>query len=218
MKKTYPELANAIRELATYMDSPGEEHWKWIGRTVGFLIWNAINGLTFKVPKNLLIEGYVDSDYVTNKETRRSTTGYLITVRGCLISWQSKAQPSMTLSSTEAEYVAASTCASEIKFILMLMEELIGDTETPILHEDNTRAIFLMHNDQVRQRTKHISVKWHHIIEMIQEGELTTEYIRSEENACDIMTKNTKESIFLNHSRRIKYGEICPWNREDVVK
>ena len=98
--------------------------------------------------------GAVDSDYATNKETRKSTTGYLLTFGGCLVSWLSKAQPSVTLSSTEAEYVAASTLGTEIKFLSMLLDELnIKYPKPPILLEDNTGAIFIMRNDQVGQRT-----------------------------------------------------------------
>ena len=82
------------------------------------------HGLRFNRPKDLTIVGIVDSDFATNKDTRKSTTGYLVTVGGCLVSWMSKAQPSVTLSSTEAEYVAASMCATEIKFITMLMEKV----------------------------------------------------------------------------------------------
>ena len=68
-----------------------------------------------------MIVGIVDSDFATNKDNWKSTTGYLVTVGGCLMSWMSKAQSSVTLSSTEAEYVGASMCATEIKFITMLI-------------------------------------------------------------------------------------------------
>ena len=71
-----------------------------------------------------MIVSIVNSDFATNKDTWKSTTGYLVTVCGCLVSWMSKAQPSVTLSSTEAKYVAASMCVMEIKFITMLMEEV----------------------------------------------------------------------------------------------
>ena len=115
MKKTYPELVNAARELSCHMENPGEEHWKSIGRMVGYLKHEAEHGLRFNRPKDLTIVGIVDSDFATNKYTWKSTTGYLVTVGGRLVSWMSKAQPSVTLSSTEAEYVAASMCATEIK-------------------------------------------------------------------------------------------------------
>ena len=99
------------------------------------------------------------------------------------MSWSSKAQPSVTLSSTEAEYVAASMCGTEVKFVTMLLDELKLDYPKPsVMFEDNTGAIFIMNNDQVGQRTKHIDIKWHHIRDMIKSGELLVKYVRSEDN------------------------------------
>jgi hypothetical protein len=172
------------------------------------------------VPRDLAIVGYVDSDFATNKETRKSTTGFLVTFGGCLVSWSSKAQPSVTLSSTEAEYVAASMCGTEIKFISMLLDELqVAYPKPSMLFEDNTGAIFIMNNDQVGQRTKHIDVKWHHIRDMIKAGDLLVVYIRSEDNPADIMTKNTKEALFIKHALSMKKGVLLvgSLNREDVV-
>ena len=85
MKKTYPELANAARELSSHMENPGEEHWKSIGRMVGYLKHEAEHGLRFNRPKDLTIVGIVDSDFATNKDTRKSTNGYLVTVGSCLV-------------------------------------------------------------------------------------------------------------------------------------
>lgn len=72
---------------------------------------------------NLKVVAFVDSNYATNKETRKSVSGYLVTVGGCLVSWTSKTQPSVTLSSTEAEYVSMSMCTTEVKFVQMLMKK-----------------------------------------------------------------------------------------------
>ena len=83
----------------------------------------------------------------------------VVTVGSCLVSWSSKAQPSVTLSSTEAEFVAASMCATKITFISMLLDELGFSYPMPsTLRENNTGAIFIMNNDQVGQRTKHMQV------------------------------------------------------------
>eukprot|EP00980_Cylindrotheca_fusiformis_P021891 scaffold8736_cov95-Cylindrotheca_fusiformis.AAC.1 len=91
-------------------------------------------------PNDLKIYAYVDSNYATNKETRKSVTGFVVTIGGCLVSYSSKTQPSVTLSSTEAEYIAASMCATEVKFIQMLLEELMPTEEIrpATLFEDNT--------------------------------------------------------------------------------
>jgi hypothetical protein len=156
--------------------------------------------MKMRTPTSMRVVGYVDSDWAANRETRKSTTGFLVTIGGCLVSWQSKAQPSVTLSSTEAEYVALSMCAQEIKFIMMLLDEIAADfVETPsILREDNTGAIFTAKNQQIGAQTKHIDVKYHHVKDMLDAEELELRFVRSEHNFADLMTKNVREAI---HSR-----------------
>jgi hypothetical protein len=127
VKKESPDCANAVRELSAHLSNPGKEHWDAVGRVIGFLAGNTDRVLKMRVPTNLRVVGYVDSDWAANKETRKSTTGFLITIGGCLVSWQSKAQPSVTLSSTEAEYVALSMCAQEIKLVSMLLHKIAPD-------------------------------------------------------------------------------------------
>ena len=136
------------------------------------------------------------------------------------MSWMSKAQPSVTLSSTEAEYDAASICVMEIRFITMLMDELgVVYPRPSTLYKDNTGAIFILKNDQVGQRTKHIDIKWHHVRHMIKDGDLDVQYVRSDDNPSDIMTKNSKEVLYVKHAASIKKGVLVlgARNREDVV-
>ena len=102
----------------------------------------------------------------------------------------------------------------------MLLDELrVRYPKPSTLREDNTGAIFIMNNDQVGQRTKHIDIKWHHVQSMIQLGDLIVIYIRSEDNPSDIMTKNVKEALFVKHAVAMKNGVlfIGKRNMEDVV-
>lgn len=220
MKKTCPEISNAVREMAQHMSNPGEVHWKSMTRMMGYLKSMTHTGMTYNKPKDMDIVAFVDSDYATDKETRKSVTGYLVLVGGCLVSWTSKGQPSVTLSSTEAEYVAASICATEIKFIQMLLNELkIPKTGPATMYEDNQGAIYVMNNDQVGQRTKHIDIRHHFVRDMIQDGDILVRYIRSEDNPADIETKNTREAIFIKHAENMKQGitlnELS--DRENVI-
>ncbi len=164
-----------------------------------------------RVPTSLRVVGYVDSDWAANKETRKSTTGFLITSGGCLVSWQSKAQPSVTLSCTEAEYVALSMCAQEIKPISMLLHEIATDcVKCPsTLREDNTGAIFTAQNQQIGARTKHIDVKYHHVKDMLEAGELELCFVCSEHNFADLMTKNVREAIHTTLSILLMDGTMA---------
>jgi len=204
VKKVAPECTNAVRELSGFMDGPTQEHWRAIKRVFGYLkSFGGKKSLKLRKPKELRPEGWVDSDYATNKDTRRSVSGFVMTVGGALVSWVSRTQKSITLSSTEAEFVALSLCATEAMFVDMLLEELVGrsSVEKMLIHEDNTGAIFLVNNDQVGQRTKHIDVRYKFVQELVANGRMKVVYVKSEENYADVMTKNVKESI---------HGQLAP--------
>ena len=111
-------------------------------------------------------------------------------------------------------------CATEIRFITMLMDELgVVYPRPSTLYEDNTGAIFILKNDQVGQRTKHIDIKWHHVRDMIKDGDLDVQYVRSDDNPSDIMTKNSKEVLYVKHVASMKNGVLVlgTRNREDVA-
>ncbi|MFM8622139.1 MAG: reverse transcriptase domain-containing protein, partial [Holophagaceae bacterium] len=226
-KKIMPECCNAIRELASSMDHPGEAQWRAMGRLIGYLATQEPATLILKKPRDLKVYGYVDSNWATNKESRKSVTGYVLTLGGCLITWSSKNQPTVALSSTEAEYIAASTCATEIKFVQMLLEEVIPEVKTrpATLFEDNTGCIYLIENKTVGNRTKHIDIKMHHIREMssdeVEEARLQIMFTNSQTNFADPMTKNVTESIQESLIPPLKDGRIAEVifhtvNREDV--
>ena len=87
----------------------------------------------------------------------------------------------------------------------MLIEEVgVSYPRPAMLLEDNMGAIFILNNDQVGQRTKHIDVKWHHVRDMIKDGDLVVMYVRSEDNPADIMMKNTKEAPYIKHAMAMK--------------
>ena len=152
---------------------------------------------------------FVDSNFATDVNDQRSTTGYIITLGGSVVSCKSKKQGSTTLSSTEAEYVALSQCACELKFLVMLMKEIRKRIKLPIiLREDNTGAIFLTNNDVKGQRTKHIDTRYHFVRELVAKGELQVKYIRLERNPADVMTKNLGEEKFTMFSEMILSGKF----------
>ena len=225
-RKVKPECANPVRELAMFMDNPGEEHWKAMARLVGY-VQSEEPILILRKPQDLNVIALVDSNFATNKETRRSVAGYLVTVGGCFISHMSKIIPAITLSSTESEYVAASMCATEIKFIQMLFEELVPTevTRPGILLEDNTGAIHLIENKAVGNHTKYIDIRMHHIREMIEGtaddgARMKVVFVRTDDNVADVLTKNVTEKIHNYLVPIIKNGTFAiiydKANREDV--
>jgi hypothetical protein len=214
--KIAPELSNAARELAQHMSNPGEEHWKALERAVGYVATTKGKGLTYRAPKTLRPIMFADSNYATNEDNRRSVTGNLYTIGGSLVNWMSKTQSTVTLSSTEAEYVSLATCAQELRFTQMILEEIAEPLGPGIIYEDNVGAIFLVKNKQVSQRTKHIDVRHHYVRELYEKKQLEVRFIRSEENHADLLTKNLPEEMFVRHTKAIRSG-VLERRREDVV-
>ena len=137
------------------------------------------------------ITGLCDSDYAGGNSTGKSITGYVIFLNGLILSWRPKAQGIVTLSSTEAEYVAATEITSKLSFIKRIMNFLGITTEEKMnVKLDNSRALFLAENEYACQRTKHIDVRYHFIRQHMDDGTMKIELIRSEDNIEDVFTKN----------------------------
>ena len=165
---------------------------------------------------------FVDSDYASDWGDRKSISGHLVTVGGCLVLWQSKKQTGVTLSSTEAEFVAMSMVATEVKFVVSLLTEMgNGPPVLPsILNKDNNGAIFMAENTSIGQRTKHVDIWYRFVNDIILAKELLVEHIRSGENPSDTMTKNLPLALFGKHASIILDGLLGnlynPQNTEDV--
>ena len=107
------------------------------------------------------------------------------------MSWKSKAQPTMTLSSSEAKYVALSEAAKEVKFIWMLLDSMGFKVTSPIVvRVDNIGAIFMAENMTVRNRTKHIDIRFRFVNDMVEEGFIEIIFVKTQENIADMFTKN----------------------------
>ena len=141
--------------------------------------------------------------------SRKSVYGYVTYYCGAPISWKSKSGDSVTLSSTEAEYYASSETAKELLFIHNLIISMEKNLELPIImNVDNTGAIYLANNFTTGPRTKHIDIRAHFVRELIINGILKVVFVKSEDNATDIFTKNVSEDLFVKHSNKLM--DECP--------
>jgi hypothetical protein len=134
---------------------------------------------------------------------------------GAPISWKSKSNKSVTLSSTEAEYYASSEAAKELVFIKNIIEGMKENKNLILpmkLRIDNTEAIYLANNQTTGQRTKHIDIRTHFVRNMIIEGIIKTLFVKSEDNTADVFTKNVSEDLFIKHTD--KFMEDLEENEE----
>ena len=215
-QKIAAETSNPVRELTRHFQSPGPEHWKEVERLVAFLKNNADElKLTYRKPKEMRPGACVDSDYAKNKDDRRSVSGAMFNVGGVLTNWVSKTQPTVTLSSTEAEYISLSSAVQEILFMISLMTEWGVCVLPAAIMEDNTGAIFLVKNQQVGPRTKHIQIRWHWLREHSDKYDVV--YIKSEDNESDICTKNCPEGLYTKHAENIRNGTMFVYQNWDSI-
>ena len=205
--KLRPDIANAVRELSSHLSHPNDSHWDAVEKLVGYLKVNGEQKIEFHRPQTLSFIGFCDADWAKDS-SRKSISGRIGTVGGMLVSWQSARQNCVTLSSTESEYVSLANCCQEAVFVRNLIKELTNFEKLAIVFEDNVGAIFLVKNQQVGPRTKHIDIRAHWIRGL--SGQVKIDFVRSEDNVADILTKNLALKEFDKHASNIFKGNIVP--------
>ena len=139
---------------------------------------------------SLLFDGYCDSDWGSSKDDRRSVTGYTFMLGGGAVSWQSKKQPTVALSSVEAEYMAACQAAREALWWQKLLHELgVARHPTTVIHSDSQGSIALSKNPEHHARSKHIDIRHHFIREQVAANHISLQYMPTEDMLADVMTK-----------------------------
>jgi hypothetical protein len=190
MVGTRPDIAFAVGVLGRFASNPNQFHLGMAKHLLRYLKGTVDTAITFKRGNGIAtFEGFCDADW-GGSEDRKSTSGYLFTLNGAPISWCSKRQPTVALSSTEAEYIAATQATKEAIWLRRIFEELGHPQSGPTrINEDNQGCIQLAKNPVHHQRTKHIDIQVHFIREAIETGEIALEYINTRDQLADILTK-----------------------------
>jgi hypothetical protein len=143
-----------------------------------------------------VLQEYVDSDMEGDKDSKRSTTGYVFTIGGTTISWISKLQKVVALSTKDVEYVAAIEASKEMIWLQRFMEELGKKQENSRLYCDSESAIHLAKNSAFHSNIKHIQLRYHFIRSALEDGHLKLEKIHTSQNRADMLTKGvTREKL-----------------------
>ena len=209
---TRPDIAHAVGVVSRFMSNPGREHWaaaKWILR---YLRGTSRVCLCFG-PGQPVLDGYTDSDMSGDVDSSKSTSGYLMTFAGAAMSWQSRLQKCIALSTTEAEYIAAVEAGKELLWMKNFLAELVLNQEKYALHCDSQSAIHLAKNVAYHSRTKHIRRRYHWIREVVEEKLLQMEKVHTDQNGSDMLTKILPKSKLL--TCRLKVGLMEPPRRSE---
>uniref|UniRef100_A0AAV1TZ13 Reverse transcriptase Ty1/copia-type domain-containing protein n=1 Tax=Peronospora matthiolae TaxID=2874970 RepID=A0AAV1TZ13_9STRA len=178
-------------DATTKVDAPFRE--AVVKRIFRYLQGTKTHGICYKPSARIDFRGYSDADWAGELTDRKSTSGYTFMLLGAPVSWGSKKQPSVLLSTTEAEYIALSLAIQEGKWIHRLLCEIVmaANEEGPelMIHEDNQSCIKMTKNPVNHGRAKHIDIKYHHIRDEVKRGEVKLKYCETAVMLADIMTK-----------------------------
>ncbi len=216
---TRPDLSFAVGALGRHMANPGPQHFRAARQVLEYLASTRGYQLTLVGDKTGL-RGFADSDWGSDLDTRRSTTGFIFQIWETTVSWRSKLQPTVALSSVEAEYIALSQCAKEATWLTSLLAELgvhlattpvlvdesrqalrsrqgelVLASTVPVLYSDSSGARAITLNPEHHDKTKHIDLAHHHIRDLLQAGKIQIQPVTSATNPSDIMTKAMPGSV-----------------------
>jgi hypothetical protein len=196
---TRPDIAFSVHQVCQFMQNPMVSHFTAVKRILRYLKGTLHVGISY-TKGDLQLKAFSDADWAGDPNDRRSTTGLVIFLGDNPISWSSKKQQTVSRSSTEAEYRALSFTTAEVDWLKQLLAFLhVSLPHIPVLFCDNLSAIALSFNPVQHQRTKHIEVDVHFVRERVSQKQLSVQFVSSQEQFADILTKGLSAPLFRTH-------------------
>ena len=212
---TRPDISYAVSTLSQFLENPGDAHWEAVKRIFRYLAGTSNLELTYGDERNDL-NGYTDADGAS-QEHRRAISGYVFTIDGGAISWSSRKQELVTLSTAESEYVAATHAAKEAIWLRRLIFELFPPLKMETtLYCDNQATLTLAKIDNYHARTKHIDIRYHFIRQVVASGALKLVYCPTDDMTADILTKALPKWKVNYHLLSLGLHRSC-WGVSDVL-
>jgi hypothetical protein len=223
--QTRPDISYAVNTLTKYFNGPSMDHWDAAQYILSYLLGTTDYGILYTKQNNTL-SGYTDSSFGSDYDSLRSITGQCFLMNNSIVSWRAHLQPTVALSSTEAEYMAANesgrTALSlvQIRNIfnsdpvecihvhsveptpLKITQEHVGTKrklDSQLIHCDSKGAIHLLNNSHLQRSSKHIDITIHWFREHIANNRLQFEYIKGTLNPADMFTKPLPAPAFRTY-------------------
>lgn len=193
---TRPDIAHAVNHLARFLINPSPEHLNAAKRVLRYISKDPERGVTFKTGKNKpILEAYSDADFAGDPTTSRSTSGSLIRLASGPVSWRSHLQREVVLSTTEAEYLAATETCRQLQWVKSLLQEIglrdrIEGAVRTNLFVDNQSTISLIKNHDNHKRSKHIALRNNYCRQQYQQEAVSVIYVQSNQQLADSLTKS----------------------------
>ncbi|XP_074290587.1 uncharacterized protein LOC141617305 [Silene latifolia] len=187
---TRPDLSYAVHILSHFLSNPGSEHMAAAHRVVRYLKGSPGQGILLRADSSLSLRGWCDSDWGGCPTSRRSITGWFVTLGDSPISWKTKKQQTVSLSAAEAEYRSMAQLVYELKWLKCLLSSLDVAFAAPISIFSNSKsALDLARNPVFHERTKHIEIDCHFIRDAITDGLVLPTHVSTTDQLADIFTK-----------------------------
>lgn len=200
---TRPDICFAVNAVSRYIQNPGNLHWMAVKRILRYLKGTIGKKLVFNKSLNSLLSGFCDADWASEVDQRRSTTGYVFLMQGAAVSWNSRRQATVALSTTEAEYMSMAAAVQESIWLRQLKNELLGDNGAIMLYCDNKSAIDLAATTKYHARSKHIDIRYHFIRDKVTDNTINLNYIKTDDMIADMLTKA------IVPIKQLKFSKLC---------
>ena len=194
---TQPDLMFVLSLISKYMERPTESHLMAAKRILRYVKGTSSFGMFYRKGGDEELFGYTDIDYAGDQDDRKSTSGYVFMINSSAVSWSSKKQPVVTLSTTEAEFIAAASSACQVVWLRRILKSLSHvQYDSTVVYCDNISTIKLSKNPVMHGRSKHIDVRFHFLRDLVNDGVVELKQCSTQEQIADIMTKPMKFEAF----------------------
>ena len=203
---TRPDISFAVSKLSRFVSNPGDDHWRALERVMRYLKGTASYGIHYTGNPRVL-EGYSDSNWISDADEIKATSGYLFTLGGGAVSWKSCKQTILTRSTMEAELAALDTATVEAEWLRELLMDL-PVVEKPIpailMNCDNQTVIIKVNSSKDNMKSsRHVKRRLKSVRKLKNSGVITVDYIQTTMNLADPFTKGLSRNVIDNASREM---------------
>ncbi|KAL5747588.1 hypothetical protein ACOSQ2_024885 [Xanthoceras sorbifolium] len=198
-----------VSMLSRFITLPKKSHWEAGKRIIRYVIGTVGHEIHYKRKQEPILIGYSDSDWGGDANDHKSTSGYVFNIGSGAVSWSSKKQSVVALSSTEAEYIALSAAGCQALWLRWTLQEMkCSQEKETMLYCDNNSAIALSKNPVFHGKSKHIRIKYHYIRDLIKNGEIMVKHWKTQHQLADIFTKALKAEIFVSMKEKLGVTQV----------